>query len=60
MSAVIATKLQEKTGMQVNGLIQYRPYSEQIVLPLNEVIQWLGITDQDIDAKVNKVMKADA
>ena len=60
MSALIATKLQEKTDMQIHSVIQYRPYSETIVLSLNEVVQWLGITDQDVEAKVNLVMEEDA
>ena len=60
MSSVIATKLQEKTGMQLVGKIQYSPYSETVIIPLNEIIQWLGITDEEINTWVNKVLEGDA
>lgn len=60
MSTVIATKLQEKTGMQLQGQIEYSPYSETITLPLGEVVTWLGITDAEVNNWVNKVLEEDA
>lgn len=60
MSSIIANQLQEKTGMQLNGRIQYSPYAETITLPISEVVTWLGITDEFIDDKVTKVLENDA
>jgi hypothetical protein len=57
MSSTIATRLQEKTGMQVVGTIQYQPHAERVSLPLGELVLWLEITEDDINATINQAME---
>jgi len=59
MSSLIGARLQEKTGMQVDGNIQYHRHAETVTLPLSEVIHWLEITPEEVDSIVNRAMGKD-
>jgi len=60
MSSLIAKKIQDRTGMQLTGRVQYAPYAETITLPIDEVVKWLEITDMEIDTLVTEVLESDA
>lgn len=59
VEAMITLKLQEKTDMQVAGNLSYSTYSKTVTLPADELIRWLGVTDEEIEAVVNQTMEDD-
>lgn len=56
VGALISHKLREKIGVEINGTVSYSPYSEQITLNARPILEWLGITDEDIEGKVEERM----
>lgn len=52
ISVILSERLKEVTGMELLGRIKYSPYANTVTLPVDSLLKWLEVSDEDIEKAV--------